>query len=231
MKPSDFVFPSYWNGSIPLFLDDCVYFLPKPHLLSLEKNYFSEFDEILFSLRRKRPLICEICSGNGDWIIDQAKKNRDYFWIAVERRWDRIKKILSKKVNHSIENLLLIYGDAVSFFHKFVSDNSFHKIFINFPDPWPKNKHIKNRIINESFVHEVFRILIYQGSLILVTDDLEFLNYSLVFLKKDLIPGFLEPHYIIREEFFGKSWFEVLWRNKGKQIFYSEFTKRDDKTL
>ncbi len=225
MKPLDFVFPSYWNRNIPLFLD-CIYFLPKPHLLSITKNYFLEFNEIIHLLTKNRSIICELCSGNGDWIIDQAKKNNHYFWIAVERRLDRVKKIWSKKVNYSVENLLIIYGEAFSFFSNFVLDNSFYKIFINFPDPWPKKKHIKNRLINNSFVNEVDRILVRQGFLSLITDDLEFLDYSLMFLTKNLRPCFPKPYYIVQEKFFGQSWFEILWRNKGKKIYYSEFTKK-----
>lgn len=224
MKPLNFIFPSYWDRSSPLFLDG-VYFLPKPHLFSFQENYFLEFSELIFLLKKDRPIICELCSGNGDWIIDQAKKNNDCFWIAVEKRLDRIKKIWSKRINHFVENLLLVYGEAFSFFNKFVSNNSFHKVFINFPDPWPKKKHIKNRIINDFFVKEVSRILVERGLLSLVTDDLDFLDYSLTFLIRDLAPNFPKPYYTLQQESFGSSWFEVLWRNKGKQIYYTEFIK------
>lgn len=58
------------------------------------------------------PVIMEYCSGNGAWIANKAIQNPHLNWVAVERKFERVRKIWSKVKNHGLANLIVICGEA-----------------------------------------------------------------------------------------------------------------------
>ncbi len=169
------------------------------------------------------PICCEVCSGNGDWVIDQAEKFSYKNWVAVERRFDRIRKIWSKRENRGLQNLFLVCGDAQTFLKDFVPKASFSEVHVNFPDPWPKPRHHKHRLFQTAFVDDLSKSMCARGILSVVTDHIEFLEASLIAIMKKFSPQQLQPYYEEIETNYGNSWFENLWRMKGKKIFRARF--------
>jgi tRNA (guanine-N7-)-methyltransferase len=95
------------------------------------------------------------------------------------------------------------------------------------PDPWPKRAHAKHRLIQPAFVSEMARVMQDKGSLVLVTDDPE---YSSQMIRETLAsvvwkPSFPFPHYILQWPEYGGSFFDTLWRAKGRSIRYHAFTR------
>ena len=78
-----------------------------------------------------RPLCVEYCSGNGDWILNRAMRFPENNWIAVERRFDRVRKIWSKMKNCNLANLLIVYGDAEPFTQYYLKNHSLESAYIN----------------------------------------------------------------------------------------------------
>lgn len=171
------------------------------------------------------PICCELCSGNGDWIVEQALKDSSVNWVAVEKRFDRVRKIWSKMNNHKVNNLFIVCGEAQTFFSQYVEDALFRKIVVNFPDPWPKFRHRKHRLFQDPFVQDMVRTLVKGGQLTLATDDHVYLVNAVKIMLDYLSPRLKEPFYISVKDNYGGSWFENLWRSKGQEIFYTEFTK------
>ena len=105
--------------------------------------------------------------------------------------------------------------------------DSIEKIFILFPDPWPKKRHAKHRIINPDFVQELQRVLKQEGVVTTVTDDPDYseIMKETLFANKNLSPIHPDPYFASHIEGYGTSFFDSLWRGKGKNIFYHQYKK------
>ena len=183
---------------------------------------------LLAAFPKKQPLHVEFCSGNGLWIAERAATHPDINWIAVERRFDRVRQICAKRANQKLDNLLVVWGEAELFSPHFLTDGCVDHIFINFPDPWPKNKHAHKRIMRPDFIAELIRLLRPEGKLAFVTDEEPFAVSTRALLD-------IEPHLCncfapdgVRHEWaeYGDSTFEQLWRQKGLQIHYQLYERR-----
>jgi tRNA (guanine-N7-)-methyltransferase len=215
MKPKDLNYPfSFENRH--LLQKDSVFYIP-PYLDS-----YSGFDPQI--PLQPRPVFIEFCSGNGEWIIEKALKNPDIQFIAVEKMFLRVKKIFSKRENLAIKNLFIVCGDIHLLLDHFLPKNCVSTLAINFPDPWPKDRHIKHRLFHKNFVERVEGILKDQGDLFLVTDDSPF---------SDWVSKAMESSMLINNKIdllkpiddYGSSFFMRLWESKGKEIFYHHYKK------
>jgi tRNA (guanine-N7-)-methyltransferase len=218
--------PCSWEERKPCLIDR-VFFVPSYY----DKHHL--FSENLFLQNRMfkedKPIILEYCSGNGEWIIQKAKAHPDIHWIAVEMRLDRVKKIYSKLQNHNLENLFIIYGEGFTFSKYYIPDNALSSVFINFPDPWPKKRHAKHRLMNEEFVEELSRTVQPLGKLFFVTDDSDSVDRvkSVVFQQKSSWHSLYDdPYYVNSWQDYGSSYFDGLWRQKGRQIHYMQMENR-----
>lgn len=173
------------------------------------------------------PLKIEYCSGNGAWLVEKALAHPEINWVAVEKKFKRVKKIGSKVKKLNLKNLSVVCGEAYLSTTHYFSDETFESAYINFPDPWPKTRHAKNRLIQPKFIDEVWRILKPAGVFTLVTDDPE---YSSQMLKEmtahsGFRPLFPDPFFVTEMPGYGSSYFDQLWREKGKTIRYHQFEK------
>ena len=168
MKAEKLQSPFTWDQR-KVLIEDSVWYIPK-----LCKDYTS-FSFPGWShpdlFEQERPICVEYCSGNGAWIASKAQAFPEYNWVAVELKFDRVRKIWSKIKKHSLSNLLIACGEGYFTTKHYLPSLSVKSVFINFPDPWPKTRHAKNRIVQVPFVKEIYRILQVGGTFTLVTDD------------------------------------------------------------
>lgn len=223
-RPKDLHSPTR-SVSSPVIIQDRVWYLPARADLS----YFTFPGWISPSLfESPSPIIVEYCSGNGSWIAEKALKNPQNNYLAVEMRFDRTRKIWSKIKNLNLKNLVVACAEGLSLSKNFFPPSSIHQIFVNFPDPWPKKRHAKHRIICPLFFLEAARTLQDGGLLTFVTDDEP---YSALFSELvDTLEGPLQqtlppPGYTTPPEDYGTSFFDSLFRGQGKEIRYHELRK------
>ncbi|MDR3624805.1 MAG: tRNA (guanosine(46)-N7)-methyltransferase TrmB [Chlamydiales bacterium] len=204
-------------------LVDRVLFVPK-HCEGLERFQLPTW-QTLFG--NSLPVRLEYCSGTGDWIIEKAKQDPLSNWVAVELRFDRLKKIWTKMRRENLPNLLLFCSEAFTVTHHFLADETIEEVFINFPDPWPKRRHAKHRLIQKRFLDEMVRTLKKSGKITLVTDDFSYVGEAIKEFTshKGFKPLFLDPFYSVTEKSYGTSYFDALWRSKGKTIYTLTFQK------
>lgn len=224
MKPKDLKCPLKWDDRRPL-LHEGVLFVPPYYDRHDEWKKLPWDDTALFG--NTHPVSLEYCSGNGDWIIEKAKMDPTRNWIAVEKRFDRVRKIWSKRHNHGVTNLLIVCGEALTFTKHYVFSASIQEMFINFPDPWPKRGHAKHRLIQPTFVEEMARVAQKDGSVCLVTDDEEYSRQMIREMRNSphWQSHFPDPYYSSEWPAYGASFFDTLWREKGCTIRYHLFTK------
>jgi tRNA (guanine-N7-)-methyltransferase len=177
-----------------------------------------------------QPLCIEYCSGNGAWIADQAAAYPQFNWVAVEMKWARVSKIWENLKRRQLPNLVIVYGEGQEATRSYFPSACMDKAFINFPDPWPKKRHAKHRLINPSFVAELARLLKPGSILTMVTDDLPYSTNIIETLQTE--PLFSnchsDPFFITELPGYGSSFFEEFWRRRGKEIRYHQYVRKKD---
>ena len=115
-------------------------------------------------------LVIEIGFGDGAALIESALKYPDKNFIGIEVYDSGLGQCLNAINQHKIKNIRLIYRDAVEVFEQFITKKSVEKINILFPDPWPKKRHHKRRLINKRFLALLSKSLINKGIVNVSTD-------------------------------------------------------------
>lgn len=220
--PVNLKYPYTWEERRPKIYED-VLFIPD-HYDKHKEFTFPAWEEIFGN---SQPVVIEYCSGNGAWIAEKAKDTTKN-WVAVEWRFERVQKIWSKKKKQSLSNLIVVCGDANIFIRDYLKTASVDGVYVNFPDPWPKDRHAKNRLFQPPFIKELARTLKASAPFTVVTDDLP---YSLqltdvVLADGSWSPVFEKPYYVSEWEGYGASYFDSLWREKGREIKYFQFLKQ-----
>lgn len=222
MKPKQLKAPFHWDDRRP-HLGDRVLFVPH-HYSEHGSFVLPKFDEAdLFG--RVAPIYIEYCSGNGDWVVEKAIQFPEYNWIAVEKRFDRVRKIWSKLKNQHVPNLIVVSGEALPFTEHYLKGGCVAGCFINFPDPWPKGKHAKHRLFQPPFIQQLGRVMEKGAKLTIATDDEIWVDrISLALLKEqNFHSAFPHPYFVTDWPNYGFSYFGHLWREKGKTIHYLQF--------
>lgn len=141
---------------------------------SLWPQYGVEFDARPLDLRllfgRVAPVVLEIGFGNGESLVEQAAGNPDKNYIGVEVHEPGVGHCLLQVEASGIRNLRIIMHDAVEVLTQQVPAASLARINLYFPDPWPKKRHHKRRIVQESFIALLADCLAKRGTLHIATD-------------------------------------------------------------
>jgi tRNA (guanine-N7-)-methyltransferase len=123
---------------------------------------------------RPQPLEVELGAGDGSFLAQWAAMRPDRNFIGVERLLGRLRKLDRKGRRAGLINLRLIRIEASYFLKYLLPPASVTGLHVYFPDPWPKRKHRKNRLVNEEFVTLAHRALAQDGVVWLRTDHTEY---------------------------------------------------------
>ena len=132
--------------------------------ISLES--FRELEQ----LNEYKYISLEIGFGTGDILLHNALNFPNNLFVGVEYYKKGIAQLLLNMEKHNLKNIRLFYGDALDYL-KLAKTNYLDEILIMFPDPWPKRRHWKRRIINKDSVNEISRILRSNGRALFFTDN------------------------------------------------------------
>jgi tRNA (guanine-N7-)-methyltransferase len=119
---------------------------------------------------RTAPTVLEIGFGNGESLTQQAAEHPDWNFIGVEVHEPGVGHCLIRIRDLELGNLRLIRHDAIEVLERQLADDSLSRINLYFPDPWPKKKHHKRRIVQPAFVSLCARRLGRGGTLHIATD-------------------------------------------------------------
>ena len=125
------------------------------------------------SLSSKKKLILEIGIGMGENLIHLSKKNIKKNIIGVDPFKNGMVNVSDYCINNNVKNIYLYPYVFQKFINKF-KKLRFDMIYILFPDPWPKKRHKKRRIVNEEFLKKIFEILKKKGKFFFSTDNLDY---------------------------------------------------------
>ena len=134
--------------------------------------YSSDMGQLSSSLlgNPKFPLIVDIGFGDGELLVATAEDHAESNFIGIEVFDAGIGNCLKLLEQRKVNNLKLISGDAVEVMMFGIADNSINQINLFFPDPWPKKRHHKRRIINNEFILLMSKKLAENGIVNISTD-------------------------------------------------------------
>lgn len=155
-------------------------------------------------LRNDAPLIIEIGFGMGEVTAKIARTLIDTNFIGIEVHRPGVGALLKLIGEHNIDNLRIIQHDAVEVLKNIIADSSIAAFHIFFPDPWPKKRHHKRRLIQPALVTLLTQKLKPGGYVHLATDWNDYAHHMLELLRQeralcntpDAVNGFApRPHY------------------------------------
>lgn len=125
----------------------------------------------------------EIGTGKGQFITEMAKGHPDVAFIGIEQSASIIVDALDKCTTLELPNLKLINVDAKNL-TDFFDENELSRIYLNFSDPWPKNRHEKRRLTYKEFLKQYEVVLMQGGDVHIKTDNQGLFEYSLESLSQ-----------------------------------------------
>lgn len=125
-----------------------------------------------------KPIHIEVGMGKGKFITTLAGLNPDINYIGIEKYSSVLYRALEKMEELKLPNLYFIRMDAENICNVF-EENEIHKIYLNFSDPWPKDRHAKRRLTSKEFFERYDKILIPDGIVEFKTDNNALFDFSL----------------------------------------------------
>ena len=132
---------------------------------------------------KMRPLYLEIGMGKGKFISELAVRYPDRNFLGIEKFSSVLVRALDKRKELEIDNLLFLRFDAEALLDIFEKEEV-DGIYLNFSDPWPKDRHAKRRLTSERFLKRYEQILKPEGEVIFKTDNRDLFDFSLEEAKK-----------------------------------------------
>jgi tRNA (guanine-N7-)-methyltransferase len=180
--------------------------------------------------QNKHPLKLEIGFGNGNFLIDMAIREPQSNFIGIDFYHKGIRKIITRMDRLHLKNIRVAYGDASQKIPILFEEGELSEVFINFPDPWPKKRHHKRRLIKPDFVEILAGKLAPQGKIRIATDFTSYAEEILEVLQADA--QLSNPHenqgYFHERNDIPRTKYEKAFLDAGKKIYYFEFSKEQD---
>lgn len=129
-----------------------------------------QLDDLDAVFGRQAPRILEIGFGNGESLATMAQRRPDLDYLGIEVHRPGVGHLLLKLEEHGIANVRVICGDAQEIVSRYLPDGSIDGLQLFFPDPWPKKRHHKRRIVQPEWAELIARKLRPGGFVHLATD-------------------------------------------------------------
>ncbi|WP_152657224.1 tRNA (guanosine(46)-N7)-methyltransferase TrmB [Oceanobacillus sp. CFH 90083] len=168
----------------------------------------------------ENPIHVEIGSGKGQFITGMAKQYPDINFVGIEVAKSIIVSTVQKVDEEALDNIRLLNEDASDMLALF-AENEVEQVYLNFSDPWPKNRHEKRRLTYKSFLEQYRNILVDSGQIVLKTDNRGLFEYSLVSFSEygmHLMEVNLDLH-AIGDETNVKTEYEEKFSSQGHVIY------------
>lgn len=149
------------------------------------KNEEGKHLDLSFIFSNENPVWIEIGMGKGRFIIEMAKSHPEVNFIGIERYSSVLLRAIEKLEEEGDQpaNLRLMRFDAAEI-ETIFGEKEISRIFLNFSDPWPKDRHAKRRLTSRQFLNRYDTILKEEGTVEFKTDNRELFDFSLEEIKE-----------------------------------------------
>jgi len=194
---------------------------PPPQDREESLSYFTR----LFGSRR--PIVVEIGSGNGHFLVEYSKLYPDRNFIGTEILHGRARKFASKICKRGLKNIVVFLGDTRRFVWEFLYAASVEEFIVLFPDPWPKNRHRKHRLLSDRFIRMLRNRLVDGGKVSVATDHEEYKDFMIsVFASVDGFESVFMRGYGDYPDNYPKTLFWDRFKKEGRPLYYLQWIKK-----
>ena len=179
-----------------------------------------EYPEWQSQFGNSQPIKLEIGFGMGDFLIEMATREPHSNFVGIDFSQNGIRKIMARIKNLQLNNIRVVYGDVREKIPLLFENGELDTVYINFPDPWPKKRHFKRRLIKPALVKLIARKLAPAGHVYLATDSepyaleiLEYFNAEPLLQNVNPEPGFFADRDHLPKTKYekNKELFEDFW--------------------
>lgn len=125
----------------------------------------------------ENPVHIEIGMGKGRFIMELASRNPDINYIGIEKYSSVLLRAIQKMEVNELPNLVFIRMDA-EYITDVFGEDEIDKIYLNFSDPWPKDRHAKRRLMSENFLNKYKQIMKAEGTIEFKTDNRTLFDFA-----------------------------------------------------
>ena len=176
---------------------------------------------------KSKPLWLEIGFGSGEHLINQAQLHPSIVFFGCEPYINGVASLLAKIKEKRINNIFIYPGDVRNLFDVLPS-NSIDRVFLLYPDPWPKKRHNRRRFVNPEYLIPLCRVMKVAAQFRIATDVKEYCNHA--------VQEVLKLDFILREQNQNdfsspwEDWFPTRYEKKAqknnKTSYYMTFQKK-----
>ena len=181
--------------------------------------------DIGLTFGNNQPTYVEIGFGMGDTTVSIAKNHPQYNYIGIEVHPPGVGRALRLTDEANLSNLRIIEHDAAEVMQQMLEQNSLSGIHVFFPDPWPKKRHHKRRLINDEFIQILTSLLIPSGYLHIATDWEEYADEILETLQSNQNLKNSAIDFCERPSYRPTTKFELRGLKLGHDVWDIIFTK------
>lgn len=175
---------------------------------------------------RCAPKILEIGFGMGETTAEIAKAMPDHDFLAIDVHAPGVGSLLRRIDEQGLSNVRIVQHDAVEVVARMIPHGSLAAIHVFFPDPWPKKRHHKRRLLQPAFVHELALRLHHDGSLHAATDWEDYASAILATLEAEPLLANTCAGYAERPAYRPVTKFERRGQGLGHRVWDIVFRRR-----
>lgn len=199
-------------------------------MLKDQKSHVLKVTDITkpFEFDLTRPLEIEVGCGKGQFLTRRAKENPDCDFLGIERMLERVRLFDGKCRRGCIDNAMVLRLEALYTFHYLLPSHHARRVYVFFPDPWPKKKHHSHRLFGPLFLNALWKRLEIGGKIEFATDHREYFETVCECFAADSRFKRQEPMPRPKEVW---TEFETMFRNQGLPIYNAAWESLDAEDL
>jgi tRNA (guanine-N7-)-methyltransferase len=206
------------------------YDIPGPDWRISEDEVREKGWDAIFRDDAQRPLrfVIEIGFGGGEFLTDRARHAPRTHHVGVEYSRKRVLKAARRLARTEIANVRLLLSTGERLVREFLPDASVETCWINFPDPWPKKRHHRRRLLQSGFVRDLARRLVPGGSVRVATDHAGYAEVvDAVLAGEAMLENAYAPEPFRREVADRLATrYELEWRAEGRPLYFWHYRRR-----
>lgn len=169
---------------------------------------------------------CEVDLGCGDggFLLAMAQHEPDRLFLGVERLLGRVRKVCSRADRLGLENVRCLRAESRYVLEWMLQPGSVRRLHYLFPDPWPKEKHHKKRLVQTDFIPVLHRVLARGGEMLFRTDHEDYFAWVCDCMTAS---GLFSRADWDDAVFYPKTDFQRHWESLGKPIHSARFLRHE----
>ena len=192
--------------------------LPRPAMAGefVPGNYFRQLERHEIC-QDGRPLEVDLGCGDGSFLLDMAAHHPERDFVGVERLLGRVRKVCKKVTRRNLANARVLRLDSRYVVEWLLPEAAVSRLHLLCPDPWPKLRHHRRRLVQVEFLAALRRALVPGGEFLFMTDHEEYFQW--VGQKVAEFGGFESLEWTAESFFYPKTDFQQLWESQGKSMW------------